>query len=86
MDLWMYSYFFHNMYLYAISSSANTSPPKKNNKTKKKQQKKTTTKQKTFVLKKKSGIPLDGQAVWIQISPFILSDLVWVQTSCKCFQ
>ena len=29
------------------------------------------------------GIPFECQTVWIQISPDILSGLIWVQTVCK---
>ena len=33
-----------------------------------------------------SGIPLECQAVWIQIRPDILSGLIWIQNICKGYQ
>ena len=32
------------------------------------------------------GIPLECQAVWIQIRPDVMSGLMWVQTVCKGYQ
>ena len=33
-----------------------------------------------------SGIPSECQTVWIEIMPYILSGLIWVQTICKGYQ
>ena len=33
-----------------------------------------------------SGIPLECQTVWIQIRPYVLLGLIWVQTVCKSYQ
>ena len=37
----------------------------------------------TFLKKKLSGISSEGQTVWNQIRPDILSGLIWVQAVCK---
>ena len=33
-----------------------------------------------------SGIPSECQTDWIQISPDVLSSLIWVQSACKGYQ
>ena len=32
------------------------------------------------------GIPSEYQTVWLQIRPYILSGLIWIQTTCKGYQ
>ena len=39
-----------------------------------------------FFWKILSGIPPECQTDWIKIRPDILSDLIWVQSVCKCYQ
>ena len=39
-----------------------------------------------FFLKILSGIPSECPPNWIQIRPDILSDLIWDQSVCKCYE
>ena len=39
-----------------------------------------------LTFKNLSGLPSECQTVWIQIRPYEMSSLIWVQTVCKGYQ